>query len=97
MEKVNNFDVLKKMAAENKDIRAASTGNIREMKKVKAGTNLTFGVAGDVVGGLALGKLSAFLVIFDNEQFEQTKADLEKAIVLPERSQSADQGETPLS
>ena len=46
---INNFDVMKRMSDEDQDIRLAGLGNIISMKKVKAGTQITLGVQGDVL------------------------------------------------
>lgn len=77
--KVNNFDVLKQMAAENQDIRLASTENITNMKMVKAGTQITIGVPGNIIGAIYHGDLSACLMLFDSKQFAKMKARLESA------------------
>jgi len=72
---VNNFDVLKRMAAENKDIRLGV--DVLNMKKVKAGTQLTMGIAGDVITPIFLGELNCCLVIFNKKQFDELKAAME--------------------
>lgn len=76
-DKVNGFDILKRMSTENLDIRSCSADNITEMKKVSAGTKVTFGVPGDVIGGIYLGDLSACLIIFNSKQFADTKLTME--------------------
>lgn len=73
---VNNFDVLKKMSADNKDIRLGT--DVTFMKKVKAGTQVTVGIAGDVIGSIYHGDLSVCLILFDKQQFNETKAELEE-------------------
>lgn len=71
---VSNFDVLKRMCAENLDIRLAPAANIISLKTTKKGTQITIGVAGsDVVTKFALGELSAFIIMFDVAQFDKLK------------------------
>jgi len=41
---INNFDVLKRMSAENMDIRMGT--DVLNMKAVKAGTQITMGAPG---------------------------------------------------
>jgi hypothetical protein len=55
---VNNFDVLKRMSADGCDIRLASGNNILNMKKVKAGTQITIGVEGDVLNAIFRNELT---------------------------------------
>jgi len=76
---VNSFDILKQMCADNADIRLAPAENITYLRKVKAGTQVTIGVAGDVVGGIYSGQLTAFLLVYDVKQFQATKAKIELA------------------
>lgn len=77
MAKVNNFDVLKKMADENLDIRLAPSSDITNMKKVKAGTQITIGFAGDVITPIFLGQLVGCLLLYDKKQFDELKAKME--------------------
>jgi hypothetical protein len=44
-ERVNTFDVLKAMSAENLDIRLAPLANVVKLHKVRGGTEVTIGVA----------------------------------------------------
>jgi hypothetical protein len=67
---VNNFDVLKRMAAENKDIRL-------NMKAVKAGSQITMGIAGNVLSQLMFGELNACLILWDKKQFNELKTAME--------------------
>ena len=75
MSEVSNFDVLKHMCAENKDIRLSS--ELLRMQKVKAGTQVTIGVAGDVVGALFSGELVGCFLLYNKEQFKELKAKME--------------------
>ena len=74
--KVNNFDVLKRMSAEDKDIRMGV--DVLRMDKVKAGSQVTIGIAGDVVTPLFAGELHACLLIYNIKQFDELKAAMEQ-------------------
>jgi hypothetical protein len=80
MKEVSNFDVLKKMSADNLDIRLATSENLLKMDKVKAGTQLTFGVSGDVLGGIYSNQLHCCLLIWDKKQFDATRAAMRKEL-----------------
>lgn len=74
--KVNNFDVLKRMAAESKDIRICTT--VTKMNyDHKKGTEVSIGVPGNVCFDINDGKLSASLLLFNSEQFEELKKTME--------------------
>jgi hypothetical protein len=75
MAEFSNFDVLKAMSLRNQDIRIGT--DLLTIKKVKAGSQITIGIAGDVVAPLFVGRLRACLVIFDVEQFDAIKAELQ--------------------
>jgi len=81
MSGVNNFDVLKKMSADNLDIRLGT--DVLELKKVKSGTKVTMGAPGDVVTGVFTGELVACLLIFNKKQFDETKKALESTTTIP--------------
>ena len=75
---VNNFDVMKAMGEANKDIRLAPLGNIVRLRKVKAGTQITIGFQGDVVGAIYAGRFVGGLILADKCQFDETKRELEE-------------------
>lgn len=77
MSKVNNFDVLKRMSAENMGIEASPDENIIGMQLCKAGTQITIGVAGNVIGGIASGEKRCVMLIWDKREFEELKAKME--------------------
>lgn len=77
---VSNFDVLKKMSADNLDIRIAPIGNVLNMKAVKAGTQITIGVQGNMIGAILSGELIGCLMLYDKKQFDETKALLSEEI-----------------
>jgi hypothetical protein len=75
---VNNFDVLKRMGENNGKIQLAPLTNIVNLKKVKAGTQITIGVAGDVVSAIGIeGRFVGGLILADKEEFNRTKAAME--------------------
>lgn len=78
MTDVNNFDVLKRMAQENKDIRMGT--DLLNMKAVKAGSQITMGIAGNVLAALMLGELKACLILFSKKQFDELKAQMEAEV-----------------
>jgi hypothetical protein len=68
--KISSFDVLKRMSEDDLDIRLAASDNLRRMNLVHKGkdTDITIGVAGNVIGAIARNK----------EQYRATKAKIEK-------------------
>jgi hypothetical protein len=77
-EKVNNFDVLKRMAERSLKLQLAPLGNIGNMKATKKGTQLTIGVAGNVISGIMAGEFVGGLVLADRAEFEALKREMEK-------------------
>lgn len=75
--KVNNFDVLKAIGERNGSIQLAPLSNIINMKKVKAGTQITIGVGGDVIFGIMEGKYVGGLILADKAQFDAIKEEME--------------------
>jgi hypothetical protein len=75
--KVSNFDVLKVMCERNMDVRLSTLDNVREARKIKGGSQIKIGIAGDVVTGIALGKFVGGLLIADKEQSNQVKLEME--------------------
>jgi len=78
--KISSFDVLKRMSADNLDIRLAASDNLRSMNLVHKGkdTDITIGVAGNVIGAIATNELHICLLIWNKEQYRATKAKIEK-------------------
>ena len=73
---VNNFDVLKRMGAENKNIQLCTT--VTDMNyNAKVGTKVSVGVPGNVCFEIESGKLSACLLLFSKQQFDELKALME--------------------
>jgi len=77
MPKANSFDVMKAMCAANGKIQIAPLGNILNMRKTKAGTQLTIGVAGDVITGILLGNYVGGLILCDKAEFQETERAIE--------------------
>jgi len=75
----NNFDVLREMARRNLDVRLAPLDNIIRARSVKAGTQVTVGVAGDVIAGLMNDRFVGGFLLADKAQFDQVKAEIEAA------------------
>ena len=78
-EKVSSFDVLKRMSIDNLDIRLATSENIRNMTAVHKGkdTDITIGVAGNVIGAVMNNELHLCLLIWNKEQYRATKEKME--------------------
>lgn len=78
MKLVNNFDVLKRMGEKGLDIRLAPLGNITNLRKVKAGTQVTMGIEGNLVAALGIdNKFVGGLILADREQFDRVKMEIE--------------------
>jgi hypothetical protein len=77
---VSPMDVFKVMIERNMpEIKMASLNNISNMAKVKAGTKVTIGVAGDVINPILNGDLCGGLILADAKTFRQIKQELEAA------------------
>lgn len=75
--KVGNFEILSRMASENKDIMMCpDVLNMNYVKKTQ-GTQVTFGVPGNVIGGIFSGEKKAILLMWDKKQFNELKALME--------------------
>lgn len=73
---VNNFDVLKKMCADNKNIMMSP--DLLRADKTKAGTQITFGIGCDVMGAIANGELVGCVILWNKAQFKAVKKELEE-------------------
>jgi hypothetical protein len=76
--KVNNFDVLKKMSADNLDIRMAPD-ILGANYSHKTGTKVTVGVPGNICFEIMSGELVGCLLLWNKKQFEETKKALENS------------------
>jgi len=75
MTQVSNFDVLKRMSKDNLDIRLGT--DFLGAKAVKAGSQVTMGIAGNVLGEITFGDSQACLLLYNKKQFAETKKALE--------------------
>lgn len=81
MSKVGHFDICKAMTEENLDIRISPLDNVINLRKVKAGTQVTIGVDGDVVAAIGIeDKFVGGLLLIDREQYFATKQRLESSL-----------------
>ena len=78
--KISSFDVLKRMSEDNMDIRVATSENLRHMNAVHKGkdTDITIGVAGNVIGQVMNNDLHLCLLVWDKKQYQATKAKIER-------------------
>jgi hypothetical protein len=75
-ETVNNFDVLKRMSADNKSIMLCpDVLNMTYSKKVD-GTQVTIGVPGNPIAALLQGEKNAVMLIWDVKEFNEVKAQI---------------------
>jgi hypothetical protein len=76
---ISSFDILKRMSVDNLDIRLSTSENLRNMNAVHKGkdTDITIGVAGNVIGAVMNNELHLCLLIWNKEQFQATKAKME--------------------
>lgn len=71
---VSSFEVFQAMSAANDQrLMAAPLGNIISARKVRAGTQVTIGVGGDVVGAIAQGRLVGGLILVDRDAFKEVE------------------------
>lgn len=76
--KVGHFDICKAMSQRGMDIQIAPLENVTNLRKVKAGTQVTIGVAGDMVAAIGLeGNYVGGLLLCNREQYFALKAILE--------------------
>lgn len=73
---VNNFDVLKRMGAENKQVMLCpDVVNMTYSKKIR-GTKVEVGVPGNVISDIFSGRKKAVLLMFDVKEFDEMKAQM---------------------
>lgn len=76
MSEINNFDVLKRMSAENKRIWLAPT--ITDMNyNANNGTKVTFGVEGNVCFDIEQGKKKAVCLLWSVAEFEEMRKQMQ--------------------
>ena len=83
---VNNFDVLKEMGVRDMKVGLSPLDNIVNLKKVKHGTQVTIGVAGDLVAALGIEhKFVGGLILADKDEFNALKSEMQKASLVKTR------------
>ena len=85
MAPAKNFEVLSAMAERNLNIKLSPVSNISNMKAVHKGkdTDITIGFAGNVILQIMDGQLVGGLLLYDRQQFEEVKKELEAATEVP--------------
>ena len=79
MSKIGHFDICKAMAISGQDIRMSGLENVINLRKVKAGTQVTIGVYGDLVEAIGIeNKFVGGLLLIDRQQYFAMKKALEK-------------------
>jgi hypothetical protein len=76
--KIGHFDICKVMARRGMDIRMSLLDNVKLLRKVKAGTDITIGFEGNVIAEIAEGKTVGGLLLCNADQYFAVKAELEK-------------------
>ena len=75
---VNNFDVLRRLAQENKSIQLCSTITQMNYNMKKGGTEVSVGVPGNVCFEIESGRMNAMLLLFNMREFNELKTAMEK-------------------
>ena len=78
MSEINNFDVLKRLAAENKSIQLCTTITQMNYSAKKGGTEVSVGVPGNVCFEIESGRMNAVLLVWDVREFERLKAKMKE-------------------
>ena len=84
MGEVSNFDVLKKMAADNKSIQLCATITQMNYSAKKGGTEVSVGVPGNVCFEIESGRMVGFLLLYNVREFNELKAQMQAAARSPE-------------
>lgn len=75
--KINNFDVLKRMADDNLKVQLCTMITDMNYSAKNGGTKVTVGVPGNVCFDIRDGKMNAMLLLVDVAQFTKLKAEME--------------------
>jgi hypothetical protein len=75
---VSNFDVLKKMSLENKNITLCPDVLNMSYSKKSDGTRIEVGVPGNPIASIFNGKKKAVLLMWDVAEFDEAKSRLEE-------------------
>lgn len=82
--KISSFAVFDAMCDANSPaLRVAPISNIVNMKKVKAGCQITFGCESDVMDQIWGQKAFGGFIIADKEEFQKFKDEVERKAILP--------------
>lgn len=76
MSEINNFDVLKRLAAENKSVQLCTTITQMNYSAKKGGTEVSVGVPGNVCFEIESGRINAVLLMWNVREFEELKAKM---------------------
>lgn len=78
---ISSFNILKRMSEKNLDIRLVTSENLVNMKLVHKGkdTTITVGVAGNLINQIFNNELHFCLLIWNKEQYQETKRELSEA------------------
>ena len=74
MSEPNYFDVMKEMSARNLEIYFGP--DILRAQKVKAGTQITVGIGGDLIAAIVDGRIVGGLFLWNRKQFDETKGEI---------------------
>ncbi len=78
--KVSAFEVFARMAdTDDKALQLAPLANILNIKDVKAGTQVTIGVGGHILGRIIRQDFCGGLLLCEKKRFDELKAEMEKA------------------
>jgi|SRR5580698_5769611 hypothetical protein len=78
MAKISPFDVFARMTERNDTkLKLAPLNNILSARAVKAGTQVTIGVEGNICGQIVNGDFVGGLILCDKVQFHAIKAEME--------------------
>jgi hypothetical protein len=80
MPEISNFDVLKRMGAENKNIQLCTTITEMTYNMKKGGTEVVVGVPGNVCFEIESGRLNAMLLLFSVSEFNQLKEKMTREV-----------------
>ena len=72
---ISNFDVLKKMCTDNR--RILMSPEILQADQTRLGTRITFGIGDNVVAEITTDKMVGCVLLWDKEQFDEVKEQLE--------------------
>ncbi len=76
--KVTFFQVAEELSTRNSPaIKLAPLDNVRNMRKVKAGTNVEIGVGFDCISGILDGRFTGGLLLCDTAEYLKVKAEME--------------------